>query len=731
MSRLIIISNRLPFSIERSGDEVTVRQSSGGLVSAIKSYFERKDVDSSQYADKIWLGTMDASEEDWKVVNDRGAVPADFKIEPVFTQKEVYDNFYNGFSNSTLWPLFHYFPSIVEYKKECYEDYLKINQQFADRVQEIYQPGDTIWVHDYQLMALPLMIRKKIPDATIGFFLHIPFPSYEIYRLLPTKWKKTILQGILGADLIGFHTYDYVQHFIQSVKMILRVDSQYNTIYYNDRIIKTDLFPIGIDYQKFRQAITDEKVVAICKNLEETFQGKKIIFSVDRLDYTKGISYRLEGFEEFLERHPEWKEKVVFILNIIPSRDVIPTYIERKRKIEEKISTINGKFSSLDWQPLIYRYNHMSFEELCALYQVSDAGLLTPLRDGMNLVAKEYIAGCKDKGVLILSELTGAASELSESILVNPTDCEEVADALATALTMPLSEQRSRLAIMQKRISDYDVVRWLNDFLEQLVSIKKEQEKLKINLLNNTVINEIQNAFHKAGKRCILLDYDGTLTPIQKHPSLAVPSPELIELLSQLSSEDANEIVIISGRDNDTLENWLGKLPVTLVAEHGACIRYKGEEWQQQVSHSPEWKEEVRPLLQLFVTRCAGSFIEEKKNITPIISEKEASYTKNSFLLSAKWVILGITIELLIIDKGTAYTIHFINRSCDHSYKMPAINPIESSKINKAAMKECCISFTLSFDNFKSNPASSIIIIKPTTPKPSTKLSGKIKMKLL
>jgi trehalose 6-phosphate synthase/phosphatase len=502
----------------------------------------------------------------------------------------------------------------VQYKQECYTAYKQANQIYADKIKEVYKPGDVVWVHDYQLLLVPQMVRQAVSDASIGLFLHIPFPSYEIFRLLPTQWKKDILHGILGADLIGFHTHDYVQHFIQSVKMILQVENQFNTIRYGNRIIKTDLFPIGIDYQKFRNAITDPVVTNIGVSLEDKFHDQKIIFSVDRLDYTKGLSYRLEGFRQFLEAHSEWREKVVFILNIIPSRDVIPTYIERKREIEEKVSTINGLFSTLHWQPLIYRYNHLSFEELCALYQTTDVALITPLRDGMNLVAKEYIASCIDKGVLILSEFTGAASELNEAILVNPTDSGEMADAIAEALGMPLTEQRSRLSYMQQRLSNYDVVQWINDFLKELQKTKEEQHKLKVNVLDDLAISNMLEQYANAAKRCILLDYDGTLAPLQRLPSMAVPGADVLQLLKQLTGDEANEVVVISGRDTNTLDKWLHSLNLNLVAEHGACIKYKNDKWTQQVSEPPVWKENIRPLMELFVTRCVGSFMEEKQN---------------------------------------------------------------------------------------------------------------------
>jgi trehalose 6-phosphate synthase/phosphatase len=614
MSRLIIISNRLPFSIDRDGEHLTLRQSSGGLVSAIKSYFEKDEVHTLNYTQKIWVGSMDTSEEEWEEAQKENSVNEDFEIVPLFPPKESYEDYYNGFSNSTLWPLFHYFPSLVENKKEYFEAYRSINQLFADKILDIVDPGDVIWVQDYQLMLLPQMLREKLPSAAIGFFLHIPFPSYEIFRLMPTSWKKPLLEGMLGADLVGFHTHEYVQHFIHSAKMILKVETQFNNIQYRDRLIKTDLFPIGIDYEKFREACIDDTVVEIGTSLEEKFFNQKLIFSVDRLDYTKGLNYRLDGYEEFLNQFPKWREKVVFILNVIPSRDAIQTYSERKRSIEEKVSTINGKFSTLHWQPLIYRYNHLTFEELCALYQVADVAVITPLRDGMNLVAKEYVASCIDKGVLILSELTGAANELNEALLVNPTDVDEVASAIDTALNMPLIEQRSRLSYMQRRLKNYDVFKWMEEFLNCLIETKKEQESVKVNLLKETTIAKIQEDFNNASKRCILLDYDGTLAPYQKVPSLALPSDDLLQLLKELSTDPANELIIISGRDAQTLDNWLGHLPLTLVAEHGAYVKYKNEEWREYITVPNEWKDQIRPLMQLFVDRCAGSFIEEKNS---------------------------------------------------------------------------------------------------------------------
>ncbi|MGZ5134469.1 MAG: bifunctional alpha,alpha-trehalose-phosphate synthase (UDP-forming)/trehalose-phosphatase [Flavitalea sp.] len=615
MSRLIIVSNRLPFSVERNGDNFTLRQSSGGLVSALKSYFEKNNSEQKKFKEHIWVGSVDFSPQIWKKVKDKNIKSANFRVEPVYIDPDIYDSYYNGFSNSTLWPLFHYFPFLAEYDKEFFEAYIRVNFHFAEKILSFAKKGDIIWVHDYQLMLLPQILRKKRTDLTIGFFLHIPFPSYEIFRLLPTQWKTAVLQGMLGADLIGFHTHDYVQHFIQSAKMILKVDSQFNTIQYGRRLIKAELFPIGIDYEKFQDANANEDVRKLKDLVVEKLKYSKIIFSVDRLDYSKGLMFRLQGFEEFLDRFPQWREKVIFALNIVPSRDAIPTYYRRKRDIEEKISTINGKYSTFHWQPINYRYNHLSFNELSAFYKAADVALITPLRDGMNLVAKEFVASRTERtGVLILSELTGAASELNEALLVNPTDSSEVANAINTALTMPLQEQGERMSMMQERLKQYDVVRWVNDFLEQLENIKQFQEKTSVRLLSPNQIKTILSEFEASSKRCILLDYDGTLTPFTNIPSKAEPSMDVLDVLTKLSLDPRNDIVIISGRDTETLDKWLGHLAIHMVAEHGAFIKKKNGAWEQQSTLLPEWKDQIRPILQLFTTRCAGSFVEEKRN---------------------------------------------------------------------------------------------------------------------
>lgn len=612
--RLIVVSNRLPYQLIEKGNKVTLKQSSGGLVTALKSYFEQ-EATRDTFTEKIWFGSADFPEKRWQKFQQQNNDQEGFPIEPIFIDSKVYNKYYNGFCNATLWPLFHYFPTFVVYDQDFFEMYEQVNRQFAEQLLEILQPNDTIWIHDYQLFLLPGLIREKRPDATIGFFLHIPFPSFEMFRLLHRPWKEKIIKGLLGSDLIGFHTHEYVQHFLKTVRMVTGFDHQYREIAYEKRLVKAEMFPLGVDFEKFNGTARLPQVVGKKNDIRNNFPDKKIIFSVDRLDYTKGVTHRLSGYERFLELYPEWREKVVFILVVVPSRQIISKYNERRKLIEEQVGSINGKFSTLSWQPLIYRYNHLPFEELCALYLAADLGLITPLRDGMNLVAKEYVACCTEKrGVLILSELAGAASELGEAILVNPLDAEDIAQAIEHGLIMPEEEQQRKLELMQKRLINYNVTDWVNDFLHQLNDIKEQQHKEESKYLTLAKRNEIIQGYKNAKHRMLMLDYDGTLVAFAKHPQQAVPDENLLTLLSHLSGDQNTELTIISGRDAAILGDWFQHLPVNLVAEHGAAIKRTGQNWIYEKDIDQSWKPVIRPTLEMFVKRCPGSFIEEKKH---------------------------------------------------------------------------------------------------------------------
>jgi trehalose 6-phosphate synthase/phosphatase len=611
--RLIIVSNRLPFQIVKKDGKSVVKQSDGGLVSALKSYFEKQS-QNSVFSSTLWVGSAEFSDIAWQRLQKKKIASLPFNIEPLFFDRKSYNSYYNGFCNATLWPLFHYFPSFVEFDNETFRAYEYVNNVFAEKILSILTDDDVVWIHDYQLMLLPGLIRQRRPDATIGFFLHIPFPSFEVFRMLHRPWKEKILNGLLGADLIGFHTHEYVQHFLKTVQMVKGYDHQFRSIFLPTRIVKAEMFPLGIDYEKFNQAILEPEVSELSKSATESFANRKIIFSVDRLDYTKGINHRLAGFERFLEMHPEWIEKVVFILVVVPSRQIVSRYNERKKIIEEEIGRINGRYSTLQWQPIIYRYNNLSFTELTAMYYASDVALITPLRDGMNLVAKEFIATKGDKGVLILSELAGAANELSEAVLVNPMDRAEVSDGILTAVTMPEHVQKSKLEKLKHRLKDYNVVDWMNDFIGQLEEIKRQQQLQATKHVNEELMDKIADHFRISERRLLLLDYDGTLVPFSKLPHLAIPDRKVIELLQYMSADERTHVAIISGRDSCTLEEWFGNLPITLIAEHGGGIKEKSGEWRYFLKVDQSWKRIFRPTLEMFTRRSPGSFIEEKKH---------------------------------------------------------------------------------------------------------------------
>jgi trehalose 6-phosphate synthase/phosphatase len=651
-SRLILVSNRLPFQLLEKGGKITLKQSDGGLVTALKSYFHEES-NQDIFSQKLWLGSADFPESRWRTFRQQNEVTGAFSVAPIFIDPKVYNKYYNGFCNATLWPLFHYFPSFVVYDQEYFEMYEKVNEQFAEKLLEIIEPNDTIWVHDYQLFLLPQLIREKRPDARIGFFLHIPFPSFEVFRLLHRPWKEKIIRGLLGADLIGFHTHEYVQHFLKTVRMVVGADHQYRVIAHEGRLVKAELFPLGIDYDLFNSTSRLPDVIDKKKAIVDNFPGKKMIFSVDRLDYTKGVTHRLSGFERFLFTHPEWHEKVVFVLVVVPSRQIISRYNERRKLIEEQVGRINGKYSTLSWQPIIYRYNHLPFEDLSALYLAADVALITPLRDGMNLVAKEYIASCAEKrGVLILSELAGAASELGEAILVNPLDEIELANAIEVALNMPEEDQERNIELMQERLRNYSVMDWVNDFLAQLNEIKDKQVNEDEKYLTSEKREGLVKQFHAAEQRLLLLDYDGTLVGFSKHPKDAIPDKRLITLLAKLAELPGTTLAIISGRDSRTLEQWFGHLPVILVAEHGAAMRRKNDSWEFSGENDQAWKRLIRPTLEMFTKRCAGSFIEEKNHTLAWHYRKvegELGFTRSRELLDNLFHLVR-NVQLQVID---------------------------------------------------------------------------------
>ncbi|MBN1834987.1 MAG: bifunctional alpha,alpha-trehalose-phosphate synthase (UDP-forming)/trehalose-phosphatase [Spirochaetales bacterium] len=607
MGKIILVSNRLSVSVHRRKGRLEFDQSMGGLATGLSSLEGARE--------KLWIGWSGLASEEQLPDEGReleNELRAHYDSIPVSLCTEELNRFYFGFCNNVIWPLFHYFPTYANYDESLWDSYRQVNRRYMERVCEVAQPDDVLWVHDYQLMLLPRMLRDEIPEARIGFFLHIPFPSYEVFRLLP--WRHELLNGLLGADLIGFHTYDYARHFISSVRRLLGVEDTAGYVRYRKRMCKVDVFPMGIDYRKYSTALEQPRIRRERERATATLMGRKVVLSVDRLDYTKGIPQRLRAFDRYLERNPEAWQKVVLLLIVVPSRTRVPRYRTLKREVDELVSSINGRYGTIDWEPVRYFYRPFPYDRLTALYGLADVMLVTPLRDGMNLVAKEFVAtraSDEQAGVLILSETAGAAKELGEALLINPNNVEEIAQAIETALSMEPEERRERNALMRERLSRYDIRYWAQDFLEKLDSVVELHEQQQARQLTESVRRILAERYGSARRRLLLLDYDGTLVPLSANPDRARPDPELLELLRRLVAHEGTEVVISSGRGRDRLAGWFEGLQVSLIARHGVWLKRMGQDWQLIEPLNGDWKEILRPVLELHRDRTPGSSIEE------------------------------------------------------------------------------------------------------------------------
>lgn len=600
--KLIIISNRLPVKIVEENGQFKLSKSEGGLATGLSS------LESSQEIHWVGWSGMHIVDKGQKDLLTREMEEMDF--HPVYLTPTQIENYYEGYSNSTIWPLCHYFSSYIESDDNYWHAYKEVNALFCNAALEIIEPGDTVWVQDYQLMLLPGMLRKKTNDVSIGYFHHIPFPSYELFRNLPER--ADILEGLLGADLVAFHTYDYMRHFLSTVYRVLGYECVLDEIQLDNRVVDIDAFPMGINYDLFYNAIQDSAVKKKMKELRESISGNKIILSVDRLDYTKGIPVRLKAFEEFLKNNPQYHGCISLAMIVVPSRDTVEMYANLKTSIDEMVGAINGTYSTLSWTPVYYFYRSFSFEELTAMYYLADIALVTPIRDGMNLVAKEYLATKRDKpGVLILSEMAGAAIELSDAIIINPKNIKEIENAIVTALEMPKKEQLSRLQKMQKTISTQTVKQWTKDFISELRNVVRKNSLQQEKVINVSNFDFIKTEYDTARKRLIILDYDGTLSPFYKEPMDAYPRKETLNLLKKLTDNEKNTLIINSGRDKNTLDKWFGDLDIDLAAEHGAYYT-ENREWHNNLKEIV-WDDEIMDILENTTRKTPNSKIEIKQ----------------------------------------------------------------------------------------------------------------------
>lgn len=600
--KLVIISNRLPVTLVQNEEGTKLVRSGGGLATGLDS------LETS--LEKRWIGWPGLQVEDAAQREQIDAELAKMLLHPVYLSPEQIQLYYEGFSNSALWPLCHYFFSHIQYDKSAWEMYKEVNSLFCTEALKVIEPGDYVWVHDYHLMLLPDMLRRHIPDIGIGYFHHIPFPSYEMFRCLPERDE--ILRGLLGADLVGFHTHDYMRHFLSTVYRVLNVNWSLDEAQLRDRICRVDAFPMGIHYDLYSAAPEKPEAKAFAEELRLLAGDCKVVLSIDRLDYSKGILTRLKAYADFLENSPEQHGKVTLLMVLVPSRDMVDKYAELKTEIDTMIGYINGRYASVGWAPIHYFYRSFDLEELAAMYYLADAALVTPLRDGMNLVAKEFVAAKRDRpGVLILGEMAGAAVELTDALIVNPTDAGQIEDALRQALSMPEEEQMEALHSMQEVVRRGNVNAWADDFFAELRASRERNLFLKAKQMGEDNLRKVTDAYAQASHRLLMLDYDGTLSPITRNPAKAAPTPQLLELLSALAADPKNKVIICSGRDQETLERWLGSLPVDMTAEHGAFYREKGV-WHQTLEFTP-WDEDILKIMRRIANKTPRSHIEFKR----------------------------------------------------------------------------------------------------------------------
>jgi trehalose 6-phosphate synthase/phosphatase len=603
MSKTIIVSNRLPVRIEKEGDRLQYIPSEGGLATGLGSIYKE--------GNNIWIGWPGTSFESDELKAEVTEGLTEESMRPVFLTDDEVEDFYLGFSNQTLWPAFHYFVQYIDYDHKNWSSYVQVNEKFAEAIANNLEDDDTIWIHDYQLMLVPGILRKNFPNVAIGFYQHIPFPSYEVFRTLP--WRRELLEGVLGSDYIAFHTYDDMRHFLSSVHRLVGYPYHGNEIVTEDRIVVADSLPMGIDYHKYRENAQHPEALEREERYRKSLGEQRIILSMDRLDYSKGIPRRLQAFDQFLTDYPEYKEKVSLMLIVVPSRDKVPNYQMLKEQVDELVGKINSRHGRISWTPIHYFYRSYPFRALGAFYRMCDVAMITPLRDGMNLICKEYIASRENQdGVLILSEMAGASKELADAVLVNPTNQGQMVEALKMALEMDPKEQKRRMKLLQATVSKYDIFNWVALFFDNLENVKENQRSRGVIQLAGKNRKELLSDYEKAKSRLILLDYDGTLVEFNDDPEACAPDEALKNALTELGSDSRNVVTVISGRKKESLGNWLGDLPIRLVAEHGMWTK-QGNSWEMNGSKLGDgWREEAMEIMNFYVDRTPGSFVEEK-----------------------------------------------------------------------------------------------------------------------
>ncbi len=583
-----LVSNRLPYRLDDQSR--SLERTDGGLVTAL--------LPVHQGGSSWWVGQggfPDSPELASRLETER--------VVDVAIPAALAKDHYSGASNGGIWPLFHYFPEIAVFLPAEWAAYRAVNQAFADAILARAKPGDRVWIHDYQLMLLPAMLRAREARLVIGYFHHIPFPASEVLKIHPARDE--LINGLLGADLVGFHTLEYARHFAGSAARLLGVEAVAEELHVEDRLVRVGAFPLGIDAEGLLAAMDTAEHALAKERILSQLGGRRLILGVDRLDYTKGILERLAAFERFLRTHPEWRDRVTFVQLCVPSRIEVERYERLRQAVEREVGRINGELGSTGHAPVHYLFQRRGLDDLTALYRVADVCLVTPLRDGLNLVCKEYAAASEDlDAVLVLSEFAGAAEEMGEALVVNPYDTEAVAAAIARALEMPLAERRRRMGALRQRVLEADNRDWARGFLQALDEIDRRNRANASRALEGA---ELERQRAQLRGRLALAAFDADILDGGDDRSLR-------QAVACALRAGAQPVVISSLPRAAIDARWSG-LPAWMAAERGAFVRDPAGAWLTMPPGEPfdAWRTEVRRYLDQRVRVVPRSYIAENE----------------------------------------------------------------------------------------------------------------------
>ncbi|KAJ3125336.1 hypothetical protein HK098_000343 [Nowakowskiella sp. JEL0407] len=576
-----------------------------GLQNAVNSVTHRMNR-------RLWVGTLGTSTEGYSDEMKhrlQQKMLGEYDSVTVFVDDEEREGHYNEFCKQVLWKPFHYqlsdYPKSKAFEERAWRHYVSVNQKFANVIASIHQPGDVVWVNDYHLMLVPAMVRQLVPNAMIGFFLHIPFPSSEVFRCLHVR--KQILEGMLGADLIGFQTYSFMRHFLMTCTRLLALESTPKGIQLDNTVVSVGIFPIGINLSTLNEKRNNPEVAEIITSLKLRYAGKSLIIGRDKNDSIKGVRQKMLSFEKFLSLHPEWLGRVVLIQVALSTTDSN----ENEANVTEVVARINRRFGTIEYSPVVYLHQDISFAHYLALLTIADACLITSLRDGMNLTSHEYVACQQEKkSPLVISEFAGTYGSFGAAIRVNPWDTREVADAIHEALTMSEEDKQYHWNELYNYITTTNTAQaWVDSFVNEVCKVHETLQQHIASSLPPLPFTMVEHEYANAGKRILFLDHDGTLAPIG-----SPMANNIYEVLITLAADPKNVVYLMSGRTKDSLEVFRNIPNVGLCAENGCFVKFANKtRWESMLPETDlSWKKKVLEVFEYYTDRTPGSFIEQK-----------------------------------------------------------------------------------------------------------------------